>query len=284
MELHKKILILLCALILFSCGEDEVKPTETPVAYKEARTITYNNVNVDVVIDKPALNEVDVLLVFHGTVQYDSNITKAADFILEKFRSILDRQDMMIVSVAYPGENMLLGDNIVQAEAALLWVKNKASEELGITVKKVFMGGHSQGGYLVTRLNTIHQTNGVIANAPGPLNLVYRCQLEEDGKIPSGDACTKIRNVYGTTTNNPDAYMARSLLNFTDGFKADILFVQGLDDSPIQLYSWSTFKQDVTSCTDCQNSKFVEIVGGKHESMFTNPNAIIEFNNFINNR
>jgi hypothetical protein len=106
---------------------------------------------------------------------------------------------MMIVSVAYPQEYVLLGDNIVKCEAALLWLKNKASQELGITVKKIFLGGHSQGGYMVTRLNTMHQTNGVIANAPGPLNLVYRCQLEENGQIQPSAVCTKLKKVYGTT-------------------------------------------------------------------------------------
>jgi pimeloyl-ACP methyl ester carboxylesterase len=189
---------------------------------------------------------------------------------------------MMIVSVAYPQENVLLGDNIVQAEAALLWLKNNASQELGIKVKKVFLGGHSQGGYVVTRLNTMHQTNGVIANAPGPLNLVYRCELEEQGKVQSGAVCTQLRNVYGTTTNNPNAYFQRSLLNFTKGFKSDILFVQGLNDSPIQMYSWPSFKQDVLSCTNCQKSQFVEIVGGEHGSLFDSPIAKTEFNKFIN--
>jgi hypothetical protein len=190
---------------------------------------------------------------------------------------------MMIVSVAYPQEHVLLGDNIVQGEAALLWLQNKASEELGITVKKVFLGGHSQGGYMVTRLNTMHQTNGVIANAPGPLNLVYRCQLEENGQVQSGAVCTKLKNVYGTTTSNPNAYFQRSLLNFTNGFKSDILFVQGLNDAPIQMYSWPTFKQDVLSCTNCQNRQFVEIVGGEHGSLFESLTAKTEFNNFINN-
>jgi hypothetical protein len=80
----------------------------------------------------------------------------------------------------------------------------------------------------------MYQTNGVIANAPGPLNLVYRCQLEENGQVQSGAVCTKLKNVYGTTTSNPNAYFQRSLLNFTTGFKSDILFVQGLNDSPIQ--------------------------------------------------
>jgi hypothetical protein len=272
----------LLLLFLFSCAKN--KQTDSSSSYRQTRTVTYNNVSVDVVIDKPANNDLDVMVLYHGTVLYDSNSIAAAEITLDQFKAILDRKDMLLVSVAYPGENMLLGDNIVQAEAALLWVKNKAAQELGITVNKVFLGGHSQGGYLVTRLNTMHQTNGVVANAPGPLNLVYRCQLEESGQIASGVFCTKLRNVYGTTTSNPDAYMQRSLLNFTNGFKSDILFVQGLNDTQIQMYSWPVFKQDVMNCTNCQSAQFIEVPGGEHESLFNSPFAKTAFNDFINSR
>ena len=273
---------MLFILFYFSCSKNNTTKQSNPTAYRISKSVTYNNINVDVVIDKPALHEVDVLLVFHGTVINDSSIMTAANNTLDKFKSILDRKDMMIVSVAYPQENVLFGDNIVQCEAAFLWLKNKASQELGINVKKVFLGGHSQGGYMVTRLNTMHQTNGVIANAPGPLNLVYRCQLEENGQVQSGAVCTKLKNVYGTTSNNANAYFQRSLLNFTNGFKSDILFVQGLNDAPIQMYSWPTFKQDVMSCSSCKNRQFVEIAGGVHGALFDSPMAKTEFNNFIN--
>jgi len=275
-------ILTILTLLFFSCTKDNTTEQPIPTAYRITKSVTYNNINVDIVIDKPALNEVDVLLVFHGTVLYDSNLMTAANTTLDKFKGILDRKDMMIVSVAYPQENVLLGDNIVQGEAALLWLKNKASQELGITVKKVFLGGHSQGGYMVTRLNTMHQTNGVIANAPGPLNLVYRCQLEENGQIQPSAVCTKLKNVYGTTSSNPNPYFQRSLLNFTNGFKSDILFIQGLSDSPIQLYTWPSFKQDVLSCSNCQNSQFIEITGGGHGSLFESPIGKTEFNNFIN--
>ncbi len=276
-------LLVLFTLLFFSCEKNKTTEQPTPTAYRTTKSVSYNTINVDVVIDKPALNEVDVLLLFHGTVMYDSNIMTAANTTLDKFKGILERNDMMIVSVAYPQENVLFGDNIVQGEAALLWLKNKASQELGITVKKIFLGGHSQGGYMVTRLNTMHQTNGVIANAPGPLNLVYRCQLEENGQIQPGAVCTKLKNTYGTTSSNPNAYFQRSLLNFTNGFKSDILFVQGLNDTPIQMYSWPTFKQDVLNCKNCKNSQFVEIVGGEHGSLFESITAKSEFNTFINN-
>ena len=275
-------LIFLLSLIYFSSCAKEHIIEESIDAYRVTQTISYNDIDIDVVIDKPALNEIDVLLVFHGTVLYNSNLITAANTTLDKFKGILDRNDMMIISVAYPQENVLFGDSIIECEATLLWLKNNASQELGITVNKIFLAGHSQGGYMVTRLNTIHQTNGVIANAPGPLNLVYRCQLEENGQIQSSTFCTNLRNVYGTTSNNPSAYFQRSLLNFTNDFKSDILFVQGLDDSTIQMYLWPTFKQDIISCSTCQNRQFVEIPGGGHVSLFESLTAKTEFNNFLN--
>ena len=147
------------------------------------RSISYNDLELDVIIDKPVGNSFDVLVVYHGTVWSDSQIHSAATMTLEKFDTVLQRDDVLIVSVGYPEENLIMGDNIIYAEAGLLWVQQRASEELDIEVKKVFLGGHSQGGYLVTHLNTMHTTDGVIANCPGPLDMRYRCQLDEDGTM-----------------------------------------------------------------------------------------------------
>ena len=279
-----RIFISLLLLLFLSCEKDNTanQPNPNTSAYRITKSISYNSVGVDVIIDKPEGNEFDVLITYHGTVQSDSNILPAAENTLNQFKNILYRQDMMIVSVAHPQLNILFGDNINQAEAALLWVKHSANQELGITVKKIFLAGHSQGGYLVTRLNTMHETNGVIANAPGPLNLVFRCQLEENGQTPASYVCDNLRNVYGTTAANSNAYYQRSLLNFTNGFKSDILFVQGLDDMAIQMYSWPTFKQDVLNCTNCMDRQFVEITGAGHGAIFKSQTAKTEFNNFIN--
>ncbi|WP_396194197.1 alpha/beta hydrolase family protein [Flavobacterium sp.] len=276
-------LLIFFSFLLLSCNNDDATTQQSSGAYRITKAITYNNIDVNVIIDKPDINEVDVLITYHGTVQSDSNILPAAENTLNQFKNILSRQDMMIVSVAHPQRNILFGDNINQAEAALLWVKHRANQELGITVKKIFLAGHSQGGYLVTRLNTMHQTNGVIANAPGPLNLVFRCQLEENGQTPSSYVCDNLRNEYGNTVTDSNAYYQRSLLNFTNGFKSDILFVQGLDDMAIQMYSWPTFKQEVMNCTNCLSRQFVEISGAGHGALFESQTAKNEFNNFINN-
>ena len=268
--------------ILLGCKKStkgEISP-----AYQTTKTVSYNGIAVDVVIDKPTGNELDVLLVFHGTVYYNSEILLAAKNTLDSFKAILDNKNMMIISVAYPEENLRFGDNIRQCEAALLWLKNTAAAELGLKVKKIFLAGHSQGGYHVTRLNTMHPTNGVIASAPGPLNLVYRCQLEENGQLLSTQQCTLLKNTYGTTSLNPTAYANRSLLNFTSGFTSDILFVQGLEDSPIQMYSWPFFKADLMKCTSCKNIQFQEIPGLGHPALLISAQAKTAFNTFINSR
>lgn len=96
--------------------------------------------------------------------------------------------------------------------------------------------------------------------------------------------CNLLKNMYGSTTNNPDPYHKRSLLNFTNGFKADILFVQGLNDSAIQMYSWPNFKRDVLNCSNCQQSQFLELTGLGHSSLFTSAEAKTAFNLFIQSR
>ena len=268
-------------IVFFSCKtQDPIIPSE-PVAYRQSKTINYNQKAINIIIDKPALDNVDVLMVFHGTVLNDSNLMEAANTTLDSFKKLLDSSKMMFVSVIYPQEKILLGDNVQLCESALLWLKYNASSELGIKINKIFLAGHSQGAYVATRLNTMHQTNGVIANAPGPLNLIYRCKLEEDGKIKSGVECSKLRQEYGLTTDNPDAYFQRSLMNFTYGYKSDILFIQGLADSPIQLYSWPTFKQEVLNCTTCNQRLFFEVPQKGHGSLFQDSSAQKEFIQFI---
>ena len=124
-------------LLLFSCKKETT--AETPAPSRENRKITYNNQTVDIILEKPAAASADVLMVFHGSVAFDRDLMTAANTTLDQFKNILDRKDMMIIRVIYPQENVLLGDNIVVGEAALLWLKNKASQELGIQVKKIFL-------------------------------------------------------------------------------------------------------------------------------------------------
>jgi hypothetical protein len=287
MKKYLVILILISiALCLCSCTikiSVDILPEE--IAYRKTKTVSYNEIVIDVIIDKPKENEVDVLVVFHGTVVFDDKIMEASNRILDEFKSILDRDDIMIISVLYPEENLLIGDNLIHAETALLWLKNDGNKDLGITIKKIFLGGHSQGGYIATRLNTMHQTDGVIVNAPGPLNLGLRCQLEIDRKIPVSTACVLMNQYYDVPSVNWNDYFIRSLLNFTKGFKSDILLIQGLNDTPIQMYSWSIFKEEVT-LNHINNIQviFLELDSYGHQAIFRSNQAKEAFNQFINDR
>ena len=81
-------------VILFACKTNI--QVESPSSTILTKNITYNNIKVDVIIDKPAITNLDVLIVFHGTVQNDSEILTAANTALNNFKSILDKKNMMM--------------------------------------------------------------------------------------------------------------------------------------------------------------------------------------------
>jgi len=258
-----------------------VSSPDPPV--KGTRTISYGGVSVQVVIHVPPAAVKDALVLYHPTVWFDDRIVPAAENTLESFRRLLYRDDMLLVSVAYPQQNREIGEGLREAEAALLWVKNEASRALSLSINRVFIAGHSQGAYVVTRLNTLQPTDGVIANAPGPLDFEYRCLLEERGGAPGSQECGLMVQRYGLVSANPAPYRKISLLSFTAGFKTDALFVQGLGDSPIQMRSWPLFKQAVQNCTNCQRPVFLEVAGG-HDALFMSVEAREAFNQFIDQR
>jgi hypothetical protein len=269
-------------LLLMSCKKESGSNAGSDSTYgPQLKTISYNGVSVKVVIDKPISDTVDALLAFHGTVMDDDIIVDAAYNTLNEVKKITTRPNIMYVSVAYPEEGLLMGDNVRESEAALLWVKYKADSALGVKIRKIFLVGHSQGGYIVTRLNTMHPTDGAIANGPGPLNMVLRCELEETGQIAPGETCALLRNKYGSVLTNPEPYKQRSLLMFTNNHQSDILFVQGLKDSKIQMTSWPFFKQKMDSCTNCRSIVYHEEPNYGHTALFDSPEAALRYNQFL---
>ena len=283
---YSTFLAVVLAITTVACGSSGPKDNNDfdETAWQVTRTITYNGIPVQVVIDKPAGKVQDVLITYHGTVWYDNLILGAATNVMGVFRRLLDRNDMLIVSVAYPQENKFIGDGLREAEAALLWVKHSAEQEINIPIRRIFIGGHSQGAYIVTRLNTMHETDGVIANAPGPLDLEFRCLLEERGQIEKGDVCNLMAAEFGLPSVNPEPYIERSLLSFVGDFKSDILFVQGLDDGPIHMRSWPLFLSALQQCSNCKDIQILNLPGGRHDALFSSPQARPVFNEFVNSR
>lgn len=258
-----------------------MKPVTESGAYRVTRSIGTASLSVPAILDKPVGDTLDVMLLFHGTVGYDSLVLDAARNTLDAFSALFDRRDFLLVSVAYPEEGLLMGDNVRHAEAALIWVRERAERELGIKIRRVFIAGHSQGGYIAIRLNTLHTVDGVIASAPGPLDLVFRCTLEENGRLAAGEVCSLLRKAYGSTRDASQAYWARSLLEFTGNQRSPLLVVQGLSDSPIQMANWPLFRKQLEACGRCAALAFLELPRLGHPALFNSPEARRIFNEFL---
>ena len=278
----KKIIIaislLLFIFLLLGCTEQP--PTKT--SYNEVKAIEYDGVKINVYLDIPTTNSLDYVLLVHGTLDSDKENVQAAKILADKIKPIIHKE-VGLVSVAYPQENLLMGDNIIYPEAALLWLKNNAEKELGVKINKIYLIGHSQGGYLVTRLNTMYETDGVIANGPGPIDLAVRCQGAEDSpNAPPSMECNLIKDKYGSAYDNPTAYSDRSMINFAFGQKSKILFIQGMDDTLLQTTGLEKFEEKINTCTNCAPYRFLRIKGVGHGAIVESKEAEGAVNNFIN--
>ena len=275
------LLALTAAILMFlSCGEkddsrnDSSSNDNSPSRSGQwVQAVSFDGVEVNVIIDKPKTDNTDVIMLFHGTAGTDSKILDASQLILDNTKMMLSDREVTFVSVVYPEENLLFGDNIKFGEAAVKWVKDNMPKELGMSMNKLFMLGHSQGGHMVTKLGRIFEVDGIIANAPGPLNLADRCRKELSGQIEKSVPCEKLKETYGSVIDDPSQYMDRSLLSKIDGFKSRILFTQGLKDADIQIEFWPVLKNKVEACTDCKSFEFVEFENGAHPALFTEKNG-----------
>ena len=255
-------------------------------------------------------SNLDVLILFHPTIETNGvTPTIASQDFLNTVLNNIQIKDKIIFSVAYPQDaipgwspaqefpelnlaNFYLGDNIQYAETAFLWVKNElnsyfTTNGISRTIKKIFAFGHSQGGYLVHRLNTMQQMDGVIANAPGPIDLIPRCSNSES----NGDnnvSCRRIKNTFGTTNINPEAYNTRSLKNFLTGTRSPALFTQALDDqtgvgsgSPQVPNMTNILEPGLNACTNCQSITFKYYDTGGHDAFRVNATLQQDIRNFV---
>ena len=182
-----------------------------------------------------APSSIDVVVVFHGTVDESSSdtIQDASNTALTQFldQNNLNIRDKIIFSAAYPQDHIsntrqynldgvgtetstfLMGDNLPYVRAAIGWVKNSlnsymSANSISKTIGDVYLFGHSQGGALVTKVNTLDTgITRVIANAPGPIQFDETCT---NSSASSSTSCQKIVSIYGPTgwigssaANNP---------------------------------------------------------------------------------
>jgi len=228
----------------------KVTPVSTTLALDGATV----PVEVQVYVPDGASGPTDAVVLFHGTIE--SATAKPQDGAakyLEAMRGAVKVSDKVLVAVAYPQDaiplanqtafgdvgGLLFGDNILHARAAVAWVRDGLPSWLATAAPQAALGrtflfGHSQGAYLAHRLNALVTTDGVIANAPGPIDLLDRCRQDEEG--PNDNiTCNKLEKAVGSTTTNPEAYASRSLLQFLEGSRATALYLQAVDDTAYQV-------------------------------------------------
>ena len=240
-------------------------------------------------------DSVDVIVCYHGTLEDTGSetIATAATTMRSIMKDNVKIKDKIIFAVAYPQDNisvsrninmltqseldnLYFGDNIVYARAALLWAKNNlnsALTSLGLSqqINKVFMFGHSQGGSLVHKLNTLETTDGVVVNAPGPI------RLDETCSVATGNlTCNKL-SALGSPTATPlssNAYYQRSVANFVTGHKSKIIYLQALDDPTGgpgldgQIVWMSELMTDMKN--NNQEYEYITVPTGGHDSFVTN--------------
>ena len=197
--------------------------------------------------------QIDVVVVFHGTVS-SGTIASAAEGSLNHFLNpnTLNLRDKIIFSAAYPQDHIsssnqynlpgvgtetstfLLGDNLAYARAAVGWVKDSlngyiAGQGGSKTIGDVYLFGHSQGGKLVAKMNTLETgISGVVANAPGPIQLDQTCSAD-----PGNTSCAKIAAIHGAPGGGSAAnvYLGTSSLPFSEAYVANKIEIGDSDAS-----------------------------------------------------
>lgn len=125
----------------------------------------------------------------------------------------------------------------------------------------------------------MHAVDGVISNAPGPIDLLDRCSGAQN---TINITCNKIRVGFGTTTANPSAYNTRSLKSYLSGTLSPTLFTQALDDDSYQVnLMQNTVQVGLSTCTNCSTSTFNYYATGGHDAFVTNTYLQKDIRNFV---
>ena len=101
-----------------------------------------------------------------------------------------------------------MGDNLAYTRAAVGWVKDSlngyiAGQGGSKTIGDVYLFGHSQGGKLVAKMNTLETgIAGVVANAPGPIQFDQTCSTQ-----PGETSCSKVAAIHGAPGGGSRMYI-----------------------------------------------------------------------------
>lgn len=252
-----------------------ITPTGTAGDNQGPETYTVDGVSYPVmgslyVPDYSVVGSRDVIVAFHGTLADDTanpanqnGIEEQASFFLTNIltnANTLSLVDKIIFSVAYPQDHIsnvrqynlsgvgkeeptfLMGDNLPYARAAVKWAINSldafiAAQGGSATIGNVYLLGHSQGGKLAAKINTLETgIAGVVSNSPGPIQFDQTCSAD-----PTNDTCSKVAAIHGpASVSSSGSYSdsdVDSHLNKSSAATGQVLGWNGTD------YNWVNASQ-----------------------------------------
>ena len=146
----------------------------------------------------------------------------------------------------------------------------------------VHLFGHSQGGKLVSKINTLTTgITGVVANAPGPIQFDQTCAAD-----PSNTSCSKVATIHGASSGDgSEPYQSIGLETYTSTHNAPIRFTQALDD-PTGNTNQATWLQDYVTAVQAISANaaatVTTVLTGGHAAYESNTVLQNSIFNFIN--
>lgn len=216
--------------------------------------IKYNNSEIKAFITKPAWKTMKLVLLFHGTSFTDEESEKYAKSMPETIGATTYLKDYFIVSVAFKETDVAIWDEVKESEKAFLLFKNYKTLQ-NFTREKLFLLWHSRWGYIVNMINTKHQSDWVIVNWTGPLDIWETCENLFNGTDSAQPwlktFCSEtIVWKYWEISENKDVYDDLAIKTHICESKSPIIFIQGDQDKERQV-TWMKELENVMESSNC---------------------------------
>lgn len=232
-------------------------------------------------ISKPKWTDLDIVILLHGTTNDDEKSKDAAKGMPELIWADSYLKNKFLISIAYKETDIAIWDEVLEVEEAFLAIKDTFSKN------KIYLLWHSRWGYVTNILNTKYESDWVIVNWTGPLDIWKTCEIISNNPNPRWawvemkKFCTDLMWDRYWNNYSSEEYNNLALKSHICNSKSPILFVQGDRDKPIQT-SWMKELEKVMSSGSCDiDYKVLWIEWAWHGDTFKQSNVWEKITDFI---
>ncbi|RMF55492.1 hypothetical protein D6745_01815 [Candidatus Woesearchaeota archaeon] len=287
----RKIIIPLIAVILIFAIFLMFQPTTDNISkFYESKEVLLktDNCSVTAFLNKPKGIDFDkVIIIAGGYTDTDKGGYNSAKRISDLVKDKFNRLGYLSLVVVYKQETGLGDKDLKDFLCAVRWAKHNAGE-YGLKLDKIYLLGHSRGGYIVSFANTIEKTNGVIANSfVTDLRRLY--EMTENKEIGLYDPELQkraeniinltIRSYSGTPDEVPKIWEQKSIIPNINKMKSRYMFTLGNDELKYAHEIMGGLEKAFESCNDCVEWEYVKINNMKHYPFYNKEwwEAVLEF-------